>query len=102
MGQRPREKPEHLPAKLLAIRQHFKLSQSQIAKRLGFKVSYARVSEYEHGVREPSLLTLLSYSQLAGVHMETLVNDKINLARFRDTLMRLPHPQRRRWQRASG
>lgn len=33
MGQRPRQKPEHLAAKLLAIRQQLGLSQSQTGNR---------------------------------------------------------------------
>ncbi len=87
MGHRPRERPEYLGPKLLAIRQHLKLSQSEIAWRLGFGASCARISEYEHGNREPNLLILLRYSQLARVYMETLVNDRIDLTRFRDALM---------------
>ncbi len=46
--------------------------------RLGFDLSPARISEYEHGNREPNLLTLLRYSQLARVHMEKLVDDHID------------------------
>ena len=87
MGTRAREKPKHLPAKLREIRLHLGLSQSQIAKRLGFTTSYARVSEYETGAREPNLMVLLRYAQLARVHMETLVNDRINLAQFRNALI---------------
>lgn len=72
--------------KLLAIRKRLGLSQSQLAKRLEFKVSYARVSEYEHGIRIPSLLVLLRYSQIAGLHMEALINDRMNLEQFQDEL----------------
>ena len=86
MGQKPRAKPQHLAAKLLAIREHLRLSQSQIAKRLGFKTSYSRVSEYETGAREPNLMVLLRYSEVAGLHMETLVDDSVSLAEFRTDL----------------
>ena len=72
MGHRPRERPEYLGPKLLAIRQHLKLSQSEIAWRLGFESSCARISEYEHGHREPNLLILLRYSEIVNVHMEKL------------------------------
>jgi transcriptional regulator with XRE-family HTH domain len=82
MGTRARKKPRHLAKKLLAIRQHLGLSQSQIAKRLGFRTSYARVSEYESGTREPNLMVLLRYSEIANVHMEALVNDRIDLDQF--------------------
>ncbi len=71
MGVRPRIRPRYLPAKLLAIRQHLRLSQSEMNSRLGFELSPARISEYEHGNREPNLLTLLRYSQIARVHMES-------------------------------
>ena len=87
MGQHARQKPEHLPAKLLAIRKHLGVSQSQMVRLLDFQVSlHSQFSEYEHGVREPNLVVLLRYSLIAGVNMETLVNDRIDLARFRDAL----------------
>ena len=88
MGKRPRLIPERLPAKLLAIREHLKLSQSEICNLLNFDVTPARISEYEHAVREPNLLVLLSYSEIARVHMETLVDDRVSLRRFRDALQR--------------
>ena len=40
---------------------------------------YSRVSEFELGRREPSLLTLLAYARVAGVHLEVLVDDDIPL-----------------------
>lgn len=40
---------------------------------------YGRVSEYELGKREPSLLTLLAYARVAGVHLEDLVDDNLTL-----------------------
>jgi transcriptional regulator with XRE-family HTH domain len=79
VGTKPRSKPKYLAAKLFAIRQRLGLSQAQLARQLKFKVSCARVSEYETGFREPNLLVLLRYSELAGVNMETLVNDKVKL-----------------------
>ena len=35
------------------------------------------ISRFEHGKAEPSLIVLLEYSRIAGVPMETLVDDKI-------------------------
>lgn len=78
MGRRPRPKPKHLAAKLLAIRHKLEVSQSQIAKLLKLDKG-ARVSEYETGVREPNLLVLLRYSMLARIPMAVLVNDKVEL-----------------------
>ena len=82
MGQCARQKPEHLSAKLFAIRKHLGLSQFQLARMLGLEVSRGRISEYEHGTREPNLLVLLRYSEIAGVSMETIINDRIGLVRF--------------------
>jgi hypothetical protein len=38
-----------------------------------------RISEYEKSVREPVLSVLLAYAKLAGVHLEDIVNDNVNL-----------------------
>jgi hypothetical protein len=50
-------------------------------RRLGAEdlFSVARISEYELGVREPSLWVLLNYARVARVHLEALVDDKANL-----------------------
>jgi hypothetical protein len=58
-----------------------------MVRLLDFQVSAHRISEYEHGVREPNLIVLLRYSLIAGINMQTIVNDKISLTRFRDALM---------------
>jgi transcriptional regulator with XRE-family HTH domain len=76
MGKRPRPKPKKLPAKLFAIRQRLDLSQSQLVRALNCKLSSARISEYEHGIREPDLITLLKYSMLARVSINMLVDDE--------------------------
>ena len=76
-----RPKPKRLAEKLLTIRQGLGLSQTEMLKRLGLadEMQYARISEYEQGVREPSLLTLLAYSRAAGVHLEVLADDDLDL-----------------------
>lgn len=79
MGARPRQKPEYLPAKLLAIRERLGLSQSQLAARLGFGVSSSRICEFESGVREPNLLVLLSYARLVRVRLERIIDDAVRL-----------------------
>lgn len=83
----PRPKPERLAEKLRQIRLALGLSQTEMLKRLGLEegMRYARISEYEQGVREPSLLTLLEYSRAAGIHMEVLADDEMDLpARLRE------------------
>lgn len=76
-----RPKPERLAEKLRQIRLAFGLSQPEMLKHLGLEevMQYARISEYETGQREPSLLTLLAYSRVAGVHMEFLADDELDL-----------------------
>ncbi|HEX8560161.1 MAG TPA: helix-turn-helix transcriptional regulator [Pyrinomonadaceae bacterium] len=76
-----RPKPERLAEKLKQIRVALGLSQPEMLKHLGLEeaMQYARISEYETGQREPSLLTLLAYSRAAGVHMEVLADDGLNL-----------------------
>ena len=88
---RARPRPKRLPEKLRQIRLALGLSQTEMLKRLGLEedMQYARISEYEQGVREPSLLTLLEYSRVAGVHMEVLADDKVDLP------ARLPKSSRR-------
>ena len=41
--------------------------------------SAARISEYESGVREPSLSMLLDYAIVARVHLEYIVDDDVFL-----------------------
>ena len=81
MGKSSRECPRRLAEKLLQIRVGLGLSQNEMLTALGLKdrVFRSAVSGYELGTREPSLLVLLKYSQLAGVHLEVLVDDSIDL-----------------------
>jgi hypothetical protein len=50
-------------------------------RRLGFEDSLhsGRISEYESDIREPSLLLLLAYARVAGVHLEQIVDDDLEL-----------------------
>jgi hypothetical protein len=51
-------------------------------QRLNYKKSplYAsQISDFEQGKREPPLLVLLHYARVAGVYMEALVDDEIDL-----------------------
>jgi transcriptional regulator with XRE-family HTH domain len=79
MGRTRRQKPKHLGRKLLAIRNGLGLSQTEMARRLHLKQSYTVVSSYELGTGEPDLLTLLRYARLAGVSVESLIDDKMSL-----------------------
>jgi transcriptional regulator with XRE-family HTH domain len=79
VGQRPRYKPQRLAGKLLQIRRSLGLSQSQLARLLGVGISTPRISEYESGAREPSLITLLAYGYLVGISTDHLIDDSIDL-----------------------
>ena len=77
MGTRARPRPKHLAKKLRAIRKKLGLSQSQLAHQLEFDKGAARISEYEHGTREPELTLLLRYARLAGVCTCVLIDDRV-------------------------
>ena len=79
MGHR-RPRPERLGEKLREIRLAFELSQDLIRTRLGAShIHPGRISEYETGKRVPPPMILLAYADLAGVHLEDLINDKLDL-----------------------
>ncbi|HEY0545265.1 MAG TPA: helix-turn-helix transcriptional regulator [Pyrinomonadaceae bacterium] len=81
MGKRGRMRQERLAEKLLQIRNALGLSQSEMLKSLGFAdvLDYKRISEYELGRNEPPLAVLLEYARIAGVCMDTLVDDELDL-----------------------
>ena len=81
MGKRARMRQERLAGKLLQIRVALELSQSDMLRRLGFReiLDYKRISEYELGKNEPPLAVLLSYARLAGVCLDVLVDDDLDL-----------------------
>ena len=81
MGRKPRRKPERLAEKLLQIRLGLGLSQNELIRRLGEEdtLTQNRISDYELGVHEPSLITLLRYARAANVAMEAIVDDELDL-----------------------
>jgi transcriptional regulator with XRE-family HTH domain len=81
MGTKPRYRPKNLGRKLFQIREALGLSQSEMLRRLGAEelFSTARISEYESGIREPSLWVLLAYGRVARVHLEILIDDEAAL-----------------------
>ena len=76
----PRPRPERLAEKLLQIRVALGLSQTQMLKQLEMeeRLHYGRISEYESGKREPTLMTILQYARVAGVPMENIVDDELD------------------------
>jgi transcriptional regulator with XRE-family HTH domain len=81
MGRSTPAKPKRLPEKLLHIRTALGLSQNGMLRCLGLpeKLIQTSISGYERGVREPSLLVLLEYARVAGVYIDVLVDDSLEL-----------------------
>ena len=81
MGRRARRRPKRLAEKLVQIRNALGLSQSEMWRRLGVEdeIPYKRISKYELDENEPPLSILLQYARVAGVHMEALVDDELDL-----------------------
>jgi transcriptional regulator with XRE-family HTH domain len=81
MGRAARLRSARLAEKLGAIRSALELSQNELIRRLGLEdmIYQSNVSGYESGEREPPLPILLSYARLAGVCMDTLVDDDLDL-----------------------
>ncbi len=76
-----RPRPARLAEKLLQIRNALGLSQSEMLRRLGLEdnLDYTTISKYELGKNEPPLMTLLEYARAAGVHVEDLIDDELDL-----------------------
>jgi transcriptional regulator with XRE-family HTH domain len=82
MGQRQRPRPKRLSEKLRQIRERLDLTQQEMAERLQHIESPPQpghISEFENGRREPSLIYLLSVARMAGLQMERLVDDDLDL-----------------------
>jgi transcriptional regulator with XRE-family HTH domain len=83
MGRRRRAYPACLADKLLAIRLSLNLSQTEMLKRThpdqDKSLRGSIISEFERGVREPSLLETLAYARVAGAPVEQLTDDEFDL-----------------------
>ena len=81
MGRAARLRSERLAEKLREIRMALGLSQNELIRQLGLEdvIYQSNVSGYESGEREPPLPILLRYAQTAGICMDVLVNDDLDL-----------------------
>jgi transcriptional regulator with XRE-family HTH domain len=81
VGRVARPKPARLAEKLLQIRITLGLSQNGMLVRLGLdeKLFRSAISGYELGTREPPLPVILKYAEEAGVWVDVLINDELNL-----------------------
>jgi transcriptional regulator with XRE-family HTH domain len=78
MGTTKRDYPRKLARKLRRVRIMAGLSQTEIAKKLGVK-DRAIISQFEIGKRQPPSPVLLKYARLAGVAVDVLIDDKVDL-----------------------
>lgn len=81
MGGRPHRRPKRLAEKLLQIRTALGLSQNELIQRLGLEdeLVRAQISDFERGRRAPALPVILEYARAAGVYMDVLVDDELDL-----------------------
>lgn len=81
MARYPRPKPLRLAEKLLQIRKALRLSQGGMLSRLELAQTRFRssISSYELEGSEPPLPTLLEYARAAGVCLDVLVDDELDL-----------------------
>ncbi len=76
-----RPRPKRLAEKLLLIRNALGLSQTELWKLLGVEdeIPFKRISKYELDQNEPPLTVLLQYARVAGVCLDVLANDDLDL-----------------------
>jgi len=81
MGRSRRDHPKRLAAKLREVRIAANLTQEEMAKRLRqtkFSTRPGHISEFERGLREPTLLVLLRYARIGGVSVDALIDDEMD------------------------
>jgi transcriptional regulator with XRE-family HTH domain len=76
-----RMRPARLAEKLKKIRSALDLSLSQMLRRLDAEdlIVSSQISQYETGTREPPLQIILRYAHVAGVHVEDIIDDDLDL-----------------------
>jgi transcriptional regulator with XRE-family HTH domain len=81
MGKYPRQKQARLAEKLLDIRIALGLSQNEMLRQLKLEGKFSRtsISNYETGDREPPLHVLLRYARTAGICLDVIVDDELDL-----------------------
>jgi len=81
MGRQPIPRPKRLAEKLALIREGLGLSQNELIQRMGLADFILReeVSDFERGKRVPPLPVLLQYACVAGVYIDAIVDDELDL-----------------------
>ena len=100
-----RNRPKLLPEKLRLIRKHLQLDHAHMTKQLVSEIeSHTKrrieikphwVRNFERGKHEPDLVIVNSYSRLAKVTMNLIVDDAVSAEAFRKRLEKeLKHKKR--------
>lgn len=82
MGTSRRPRPARLAAKLLEIRTKLRLTQAEMFERLGdtgTRLYVGHIDDYEKDRRVPTLQVVLAYARAAGILMEVIVDDQLDL-----------------------
>ena len=76
-----RPRPKHLATKLLQIRRSLGVSQGELVRQLGVQalIEHTTISKYELNKNEPPLVILLAYARLAGIPVERIIDDELEL-----------------------
>src|SRR5882762_7437957 len=81
-----RPAPARLAEKLRAIRcDRLFITQATLVRRLKYTSSPlypSQISNFEQGKREPPAMLLLAYARLAGISLESLIDDALDLPVF--------------------
>ena len=77
-----RPRPKHLAKKLMQIRSSLGVSQGELVRQLGVQalIEHTTISKYELNKNEPPLIILLAYARLAGIPVEQIIDDELELA----------------------
>lgn len=76
-----RPRPKHLAKKRLQIRRSLGVSQGELVRQLGVQalIDHTTISKYELDKNEPPLVILLAYARLAGIPVERIIDDDLEL-----------------------
>lgn len=82
MGTSRRPRPARLATKLREIRTGLGLTQAEMFERLGdtgTRLYVGHIDDYEKDRRVPTLQVVLAYARAAGISMEVIVDDRLEL-----------------------
>jgi len=74
-----RRRPKRLAEKLIQIREALGVSQREMVGLLGVEMPHANISKYERGMSIPPIEIVLAYARAAGVGLDHIIDDDLNL-----------------------